>query len=105
MKPDQPEHPAPADAATRKAVRPVICYPVEGLPRPDLTACRAARDGWNLVSEVLVPPREARTFDVPAGWFFRIVSVEGPQVGDLNLWSAADPAERFFSGKTRALHA
>jgi len=28
----------------------------------------------------------------------------GPQVGDLNLWNAADLSERFFTGKTRALH-
>jgi uncharacterized protein YcgI (DUF1989 family) len=41
---------------------------------------------------------------VPAGGFFRITSVEGPQVGDLNLWSADDLGERFFSGKTRAIH-
>ncbi|MCP4332930.1 MAG: DUF1989 domain-containing protein, partial [Gammaproteobacteria bacterium] len=33
------------------------------------------------------------------------VSVEGPQVGDLNLWNAHDLGERFFSGKTRQLHA
>ena len=43
-------------------------------------------------------------FEVPAGWFFRIVSVEGPQVGDLNLFAAENLGERFFSGKTRALH-
>jgi uncharacterized protein len=42
---------------------------------------------------------------VAAGHFFRIVSVEGPQVGDLNLWNAHDLTERFYSGKTRALHA
>ena len=47
----------------------------------------------------------SRTFEVPAGHFFRIVSIEGPQVGDLNLWNAHDLSERFFSGKTRALHA
>ena len=29
---------------------------------------------------------------------------ERPQVGDLNLWHAGDLGERFFSGKTRALH-
>ena len=40
-----------------------------------------------------------------AGHFFRIMSVEGPQVGDLNVWNARDLAERFYSGKTRALHA
>ncbi len=52
----------------------------------------------------MIPPREARCFHVPTGHFFRITSVEGPQVGDLNLWSAAAPQERFYSGKTRALH-
>ena len=41
---------------------------------------------------------------MPAGHFFRIVSVDGPQVGDLNLWAAKDLSERFYSGKTRALH-
>ena len=49
-------------------------------------------------------PRDAACFSVPAGGFFRITSVEGPQVGDLNLWSADDLGERFFSGKTRAIH-
>jgi uncharacterized protein YcgI (DUF1989 family) len=53
---------------------------------------------------VIVPPRDAQTFHVPSGNFFRIVSVDGPQVGDLNLWSADDLSERFYSGKTRALH-
>ena len=104
MKPDHPAHHPPADAADRKAVEPVICYPVERLARPDLGPYLSARAGWERPAEVRVPPREARTFDVPAGCFFRITSVEGPQVGDLNLWAAGDLGERFFSGKTRALH-
>lgn len=104
MKSAHPEHPAPPDGAAFKALPPIICYPVGGLPRPDLAVLRAARDGWRLVDQVLVAPREARCFDVPAGHFFRICSTEGPQVGDLNLWHAADLGERFFSGKTRALH-
>ena len=104
MKPDHPRHPAPADAADRQALVPVICYPVASLPPPDLAAYRTARVGAEKTGEVLVPPRDARCFDVPAGHFFRITSVEGPQVGDLNLWNAHDPTERFFSGKTRALH-
>ena len=79
MKPDHPLHPAPADAAARRALAPVICYPVDGLPRPDLTALRAARPGWTLTDSVRVPPREARCFSVPAGHFFRITSIEGPQ--------------------------
>jgi hypothetical protein len=104
MKPDTPAHAAPADAEARRAVKPVICYPPETLPAPDLTAYAAVRDGAVKLGETLVPARDARCFEVPAGHFFRISSVEGPQVGDLNLWNAADLTERFYSGKTRALH-
>ncbi len=104
MKPDRPETPAPADAAHRRAVRPVICYPVESLPPAPMPLYRAARQTLRPVAEVTVPPREAACFRVPAGHFFRIRSVEGPQVGDLNLWNSQDLSERFHSGKTRALH-
>jgi len=104
MKLSIPEHPAPDDAALRTSVRPVICYPVDRLAPADLPSYRAARDGWTLIDTVMVPPREAASFRVPAGHFFRIVSIEGPQVGDLNLWNAGDIGERFYSGKTRALH-
>jgi hypothetical protein len=104
MKSDHPSHAAPPDASLRKGVAPVICYPVDSLPRPDIAGYQAARDGWALYSEILVPARDARCFRVPEGHFFRIVSVEGPQVGDLNLWNAGDLDERFYSGKTRALH-
>lgn len=94
----------PSDAAARKAVKPVICYPVDTLPQPDMALYARARQTLTKTGEVRVPPREARTFDVPAGHFFRITSVEGSQVGDLNLWNARDLSERFYSGKTRALH-
>jgi hypothetical protein len=94
----------PKDAAARRAIAPVICYPVETLPAPDMTMLDAARTTLTKTGEVLVPPRDAATFSVPAGHFFRITSVEGAQVGDLNLWNANDLSERFYSGKTRALH-
>ncbi|RFP88872.1 DUF1989 domain-containing protein [Rhodobacteraceae bacterium 63075] len=94
----------PEDAAARRALAPVICYPNETLPEPPLALYRAARTGARKVAEAVAPPREACTFEVPAGHFFRITSVDGPQVGDLNLWNAKDLGERFYSGKTRALH-
>ncbi|MFD3190934.1 urea carboxylase-associated family protein [Sedimentitalea sp. HM32M-2] len=94
----------PADAEMRRQVAPVVCYPTETLPQADLALYRTARLGAEKTGEILVPPREARCFEVPAGQFFRIASVEGPQVGDLNLWSLTDLSERFYSGKTRALH-
>jgi uncharacterized protein YcgI (DUF1989 family) len=96
--------PEPADAARRRAARPVVVYPPETLPAPDLKLVERARPHLSRIDEAVVPPRDARTFHVPRGHIFRIVSVEGPQVGDLNLWSAEDLTERFFSGKTRALH-
>ena len=94
----------PADAAARRAIAPVICYPDTALPRPDDAMLAKVRNSAVLRDNVTVAPRNAACFDVKAGQMFRIRSVEGPQVGDLNLWSAQDLGERFFSGKTRALH-
>lgn len=105
MSPFNANVPVPADAAARRAVKPVVCYPVKSLKAPDMGILERARATMEKVGEVIVPPREGSTFEVPKGHFFRIVSVEGPQVGDLNLWNANDLSERFFSGKTRALHA
>lgn len=95
----------PADAAARRAASPLICYQVEQLPPNNLALYQTARAGMNQVAELTVPPRDAASFEVPAGSFFRIVSIEGSQVGDLNLWNRHDISERFFSGKTRQLHA
>jgi uncharacterized protein YcgI (DUF1989 family) len=95
----------PADAAARRRAPSVLAYSVDQVPPFDAAFYEKARTGLTKVSELIVAPREAASFTVPAGHFFRIVSVEGPQVGDLNLWNAHDLSERFYSGKTRALHA
>ena len=97
--------PPPADADLRRSRPPTVVYPVGTLPMPDMAILAAARETLTRIGEVIVPPRDARAFEVPAGHFFRIVSIEGAQVGDLNLWNAHDLDERFYSGKTRALHA
>ena len=99
------QHPEPADAAARRATEPVTVYTVDGLPPFDRTFYETVRSDLTLVKALTVPPRDARAFEVPAGHLFRIITPEGPQVGDLNLWNAADLRERFYSGKTRALHA
>ena len=95
----------PADAAQRRAAKPVICYDVDCVPAFDAAFYDNARDGMEKIDEVVVAPRDGNSFNVPAGHIFRIVSVDGPQVGDLNLFNANDLNERFFSGKTRQLHA
>jgi len=100
------DHPnAPADADERRSATPIVCYAVDRLPAFEADLYERIRQSAVKVDEVVVRPRDAATFEVPAGHLFRIVSMEGPQVGDLNLWNAADLAERFFSGKTRQLHA
>jgi uncharacterized protein YcgI (DUF1989 family) len=100
----KPQNHAPSDAENRKAIEPVVCYPIDSLTMPDMTTYAAVRETLDLKEVITVPPRDARTFKVAAGTFFRIVSVEGPQVGDLNLWAQDDLSEKFYSGKTRALH-
>ena len=104
MKLSTPEHTAPIRAHDMKSIRPVICYPTETLPTPNLPKIRAMRKDAVKVDEITIAPRDAGCIEVPAGAFFRIVSVEGSQVGDLNLWNAGDLSERFYSGKTRALY-
>lgn len=95
----------PDDAAARRAIKPIVCYDVESVPSRDAGEISTWRNTLKHVNTVIVPPRDARTFEVPKGHGFRIVSVEGSQVGDLNLWNRDDLSERFFSGKTRQLHA
>ena len=99
------QNPEPADATARRSIEPVIVYAGDGLPPFDRSFYETVRSAPTLVEELIVPPRDARAFEVPAGHLFRIAVTEGPQVGDLNLWNASDLRERFFSGKTRALHA
>ena len=98
------QSPQPKDAKIRRLIKPVISYPIDNLPAFDAELYRTARDYMNLLESIIIPPRDAKTFEVPAGCFFRIVSIDGPQVGDLNLWNKNNINERFFSGKTRALY-
>jgi uncharacterized protein YcgI (DUF1989 family) len=100
-----PQTSPPADADARRAVQPVTVYTLDKLPPVDMALYARARETLETVETITVPPRDARAFRVPAGSFFRIINFEGSQVGDLNLWNADDLSERFYSGKTRALHA
>ena len=105
MSREPPKHSPPEDADTRRSAKPVVCYRSDQLAPYDASIYQQARESMQQTSEVIVAPRQANTFEVKAGQFFRIVCVEGFQVGDLNLWNLNDLSERFFSGKTRQLHA
>ena len=94
----------PDDSKKRISTNPVICYPNENLENENLDILHNARKYLKKESEVLIPPRDAKTFKVKMGNFFRIESIDGPQVGDLNLFQADNLDEKFYSGKTRALY-
>ena len=94
----------PDDSKKRISTNPVICYPNENLENENLDILHKARKYLKKESEVLIPPRDAKTFKVKMGNFFRIESIDGPQVGDLNLFQADNLDEKFYSGKTRALY-
>ena len=64
----------------------------------------AADPGRTLVERFVAPRRSGRAWVVRAGQIFRIVAVEGSQVADLNVWSLANPRERFWASRTRQLH-
>ena len=93
----------PIDIESRVGADPVVCYPNDTINN-NLEILHEARKYIKQVDEVIVPPRDAKTFNVKSGNFFRIESVEGPQVGDLNLFQADNLNEKFYSGKTRALY-
>jgi len=95
---------APLDAKDRVNIKPIICYPIENLKDINLPKLHNARKSLKKISEIIIPPRDAKTFEVKKGQFFRIESIEGPQVGDLNIFQANNLEERFYSGKTRALY-
>jgi uncharacterized protein len=95
---------APLDAKDRINVKPIVCYPIDNLKETNLPILHGARNSLKNISEIIIPPRDAKTFEVKKGQFFRIESIEGPQVGDLNIFQADNLEEKFYSGKTRALY-
>lgn len=65
---------------------------------------RGIADGKReLVESFEIPIRSGRAWHVPRGHVCRLVTVEGPQVGDLNIWNAKDPRERLWAARTRQL--
>ena len=93
----------PTDIKSRVGAEPVVCYPNNNI-NDNLQILHEARKHIKQIDEIIVPPRDAKTFKVKSGNFFRIESIEGPQVGDLNLFQADNLDEKFYSGKTRALY-
>ena len=94
----------PEDISSRVGADLVVCYPNDNIDQSNLDILHQARKNIKKIDEIIVPPRDARTFEVKFGNFFRIESVEGPQVGDFNLFKLDNLNEKFYSGKSRALY-
>ena len=94
----------PKDLSSRIGAELVVCYPNDSIDQSNLKILHEARKTLKKIDEIIVPPRDARTFEVKFGNFFRIESVDGPQVGDFNLFKLDNLDEKFYSGKSRALY-
>ncbi len=71
----------------------------------DFYTAIAQDSGRQPVESFVIPMRSGRAWTVPAGHVCRIITIEGPQVADLNLWNANDPRERLWASRTRQLQA
>ena len=94
----------PTNITERIGAKPIICYPNNDTEEKNFKILQLARKNLTKKKEIIIPPRDAKTFEVRNGEFFRIESIEGPQVGDLNLFNLDNLNEKFYSGKTRALY-
>ena len=98
--------------ALARNTKPIPCYAVDQIPPKaggDALYTRlgtAVADGHaKLIAQVEIPPQDARSWTVRAGQLWRIVCHAGPQVADMNCWSLDNPAEHFYTSKTRQIHA
>ncbi len=62
-----------------------------------------ARSHAELQRSFQIPVRSGQAWEVPAGKLCRIVTVEGPQVGDFNVWNRHNPREHLWASRTRQL--
>ena len=81
----------------------------EGFPRTAALTASAFRGAQRpklrrLTDSFVIPARRGRAFKLAAGEIVRVSCPEGPQVADMIVFNADDPAEKFWSGRTRVIH-
>jgi len=85
---------------------------VGGFPRNAAAAASASRHAElamrpelrRLARSFVIPARTGKAFNLAAGEIVRVSCPEGPQVADMIVFNADDPAEKFWSGRTRVIH-
>jgi len=109
---NEQQQPKPSRKEIARQTKPIVCYDTSNLPPLKGGAQlysnlrnAVANHQATLLDKLEIPPRSAITWDVPAGHLWRIVCTHGPQVADMNCWSASNPNEHFYSSKTRQIHA
>ena len=93
----------PNDYASRMTSDPVICYPNDNIDHSNFSIFNQTGK-IKKIHEIIVPARDARTFEVKFGQYFRIESIDGPQVEILTYLELDNLNEKFYSSKTRALY-
>ncbi|KAK6635585.1 hypothetical protein RUM44_000839 [Polyplax serrata] len=87
---------------------PIICYdspPASKVNRSHYDNLRYECLMGDKTQDFQIPKRSAETWEMKKDDLCRITVIEGSQVGDMNFWNLHDKTERFYSGKTRQLHA
>lgn len=90
-------HPAPQPAY--QATAGSILHADQGLYDAIASGPRTLQESF------IIPPRSGKAWKVPSGSIVRFSTPDGPQVGDLNIWSLVNPRERFWAARTRQLQA
>lgn len=75
---------------------------VSGVPKE---ISGVSEDGRTIIASMEIPACDAIAVKVPAKGILRIEVTHGAQVADLNAWNANNTKERFYSSKTRQIHA
>jgi uncharacterized protein len=60
--------------------------------------------GRSLIEKSYIPAQAGKAFPLPKHHVVRITCCDGPQVCDFNTFARDDPAEYFWSGRTRTLY-
>jgi hypothetical protein len=55
------------------------------------------------IADIYIPKETGKAFRVNKGHILRVECCDGPQVADFNAFSAHDPSEFFWSGRTRTI--
>ena len=75
-------------------------FPVPGLPREFYEQLDADRSRFKLLDAFTIPEKSGRGFFVNRGCTARFVTVEGPQIADVDVFNRHDPSERLWANQT-----